>query len=211
MPNRRGLHALAAVLSWAPSIWADLAPPPGYVEPCSIDNARQTGEECKSCSTYFAEADACQKQYGARGYALRCKTRGTSTWSEVWCKANAGVEVSSLKGQPDASEHGPEPTTAVSAAPTATAPDASAASPNPAASTKNDSPAPPASRDDTTPNLPARPEKRGGCGACQLGEPRGPSYTPIIFLVGFALAGARRARRAPGRELSRRTNVLPSA
>lgn len=67
---------------------ADVAPPPDYVEDCTIENQQGADETCISCNTYHGEPDACSEQYEPQGYEHRCNTAGASVWDEVWCKAN---------------------------------------------------------------------------------------------------------------------------
>ena len=84
-----------AVLLFSASSLADIAPPPGYVEQCTVEKQQKKGEECKSCSAWHGERDKCEKELGTQGYTQRCKSRGASAWSEVWCKA-----VEPKKGEP---------------------------------------------------------------------------------------------------------------
>ncbi|TNF35875.1 MAG: hypothetical protein EP329_05805, partial [Deltaproteobacteria bacterium] len=66
---------------------ADVPPPPGYVEQCTVAKQKKAGEECVSCGdAYFREPDACEKKLAPAGYEKRCRTRGASTWDEVWCR-----------------------------------------------------------------------------------------------------------------------------
>ena len=76
------------VLGVASTVSADVAPPPDYVEDCTIENEQGTGETCISCNTYHGEPDACSDEWGSQGYEHRCNTAGASVWDEVWCKAD---------------------------------------------------------------------------------------------------------------------------
>ena len=80
--------ASLALLLVAATASADVAPPPGYAGSCTVEKQQKKGEECTSCSAWHGERDKCQKELGAQGYTQRCKTRGASVWSEVWCKAS---------------------------------------------------------------------------------------------------------------------------
>jgi|GEM_PF-3301152 len=85
-PTRVALAALV-LLFIAPPALADVPPPPGYVESCTVAKQKKAGEECVSCgAAYFREPDACKKMYAGQGYERRCRTRGASTWDEVWCR-----------------------------------------------------------------------------------------------------------------------------
>lgn len=86
-PKAAGL-LLVLVLATIPSnAEADVAPPPNYVESCTVDRVQGSGEVCESCSAWHGEVDACDKSLGSHGYVRRCRSRGASAWSEVWCKA----------------------------------------------------------------------------------------------------------------------------
>lgn len=65
---------------------ADIAPPRGYVETCTVERQQEPGSTCLSCSTTFREPDACATRHAQDGYTHRCRTDGASTWSEVWCR-----------------------------------------------------------------------------------------------------------------------------
>lgn len=92
MPKRAlGLALTAAALLFSTHVLtteasADIPPRPGYVEQCTVKKQQQKGETCTVCSTHHGDRDKCLKTLGKEGYSRRCKTRGASTWSEVWCK-----------------------------------------------------------------------------------------------------------------------------
>lgn len=70
---------------------ADLPPPPGYVESCTVEKQQGAGESCLACGdAYHGDVDACQRQHAGDGFARRCRTSGASVWTEVWCKKSAG-------------------------------------------------------------------------------------------------------------------------
>jgi MYXO-CTERM domain-containing protein len=80
--------SLALSLFALPAL-ADLAPPDGYVESCTLEKQQSTGLVCKLCETYHGNpADYCAKQAGA-GFLQACRTRGASVWGEVWCIGDA--------------------------------------------------------------------------------------------------------------------------
>ena len=68
---------------------ADIAPPPGFVEGCTIASYCKADEVGDLCSAWHGEADACKTKHASDGYSFRCKTRGASVWSEVWCAPKA--------------------------------------------------------------------------------------------------------------------------
>lgn len=105
----------AVVLLVAPFARADLTP--AGAETCTIESQQKAGETCVKCAASFKRADTCRESYEAQGYKQRCKTRGASVWSEIWCRASG-----------PASDAATAPTADGSAAP-APAPSAAAAVP----------------------------------------------------------------------------------
>jgi hypothetical protein len=75
----------AALILAAASTWADVPPPKGYVEKCTIEAQTRIGEECRLCGAYFASREKCLA-LGREGYSQRCRSYGASVWSEVWCR-----------------------------------------------------------------------------------------------------------------------------
>jgi len=67
---------------------ADLPPPPGYVEKCTLESQQRLEEDCQVCGAYFGERDRCEKEFGTKGYKYRCRTYGASVWKEVWCRSS---------------------------------------------------------------------------------------------------------------------------
>jgi MYXO-CTERM domain-containing protein len=186
---------LAAGLLLAPTALADVAPPPGYVERCTVEKQQKPNETCIACSTYHAEHDACAKQHAGRGFAHRCQTRGASVWTEVWCKPSSGVDVASTHAGPDASavDAASPPMPSASASSTAPAPPLSTSQAPSGAS----SPAPVGSAAGV--DHPPAPEKGGSCGACSVGsatQSRAGWGLGLLFAVAL---GRRRAQRPQSR------------
>ena len=79
---------------------ADLPPPPGYVETCTLANVQKPGETCGICTATFQDADICAQTLAPQGYAHRC-TAGTSpsVWSEIWCKPGEHNVEADFRGQ----------------------------------------------------------------------------------------------------------------
>lgn len=90
--------ALAVTALSTPAL-ADLAPPPGYVEKCTVENHQKDGKTCTSCAADFKNRDRCESELGPKGYTRACRTRGASVWSEVWC----------LESKPAPTEPAPTP------------------------------------------------------------------------------------------------------
>ena len=84
-----GLAVALTVLGVAGSALADLAPPDDYVENCTVETQQAAGETCVTCEVTFEDFEACANTYEPQGYAKRCKTWGSSVYSEVFCKAGS--------------------------------------------------------------------------------------------------------------------------
>lgn len=85
---RRSAVAAVLVLVLAVSLpaSADVPPPPGYVETCTVERQQKPGEECRECRAWHGERDACEKTLGKDGFERRCSTAGASVWTELWCR-----------------------------------------------------------------------------------------------------------------------------
>ena len=80
---------------------ADIAPPPDFVETCTVANHVKPGEECTMCGAWHGGREDCEA-LEAQGYSARCRTSGASTWDEVMCRAAATPEVQPADGPPSA-------------------------------------------------------------------------------------------------------------
>ena len=67
---------------------ADIPPPDGYTEQCTVAIQQQAGEVCVACSTYVTDTNKCASRPELAGYTKRCQTYGASVWGEVWCKSD---------------------------------------------------------------------------------------------------------------------------
>lgn len=78
-----------ALWLFATLAFADIAPPPGYVETCTVERAcGKAGGE--TCHAWHGDVDAC-KPLADRGLSKSCQTRGASAWEEVWCNPGEGT------------------------------------------------------------------------------------------------------------------------
>jgi hypothetical protein len=143
------------------------------------------------------------KEHGARGFVFRCKTRGGSTWSEVWCKSGSQAALSSMHDPPEAGALGP--TDASAATPVTTSqPSSSSSLPQPTSKPIPNATGEPvdlggndraSSKRSGSSQEPPPPEKHGSCGACRVGAPDSNAISPSwLFLVGIGAWCARRAR-----------------
>lgn len=105
-PRISGLRAFVSLgvanmlFALAPRALADVAPPPGYVEECTVE--KQGGaDKCVLCGdAYHGDVDACERKHAASGYEKRCQTAGASTWEEVWCQPGAVPQKSESSSTP---------------------------------------------------------------------------------------------------------------
>lgn len=87
------LVPLALALALPSLARADLPPPPGYVESCTVEKQQGPGDECLVCGdAYHGDVDACERKHAATGHTRRCRTSGASVWQEVWCKGGAKTD-----------------------------------------------------------------------------------------------------------------------
>lgn len=149
---------------------ADVAPPPDYVEQCTVANHQAPRTECVQCGeAYHGAPKACENRYTQAGYSLACRTGGASVWQEIWCR-------------PVGTAPGPEP------APTSTF----ATPPDPFPANQQAGPGP------TDPNhtVGPQPSKSGSCGACTVGRQTGTALAGLSLLaVVLAALGRRHSRR----------------
>src|SRR5690349_24233643 len=120
MRQIRVLVAAALVLSFANEARADLAPPADFVETCTLEKQASAGQECQACRAYYGNHDHCSNSLSALGFAQKCRSRGASTWSEVWCRSaspNAAKVPASILAQLSDAQGKPGPSPSASAAP----------------------------------------------------------------------------------------------
>ncbi|MGB1015809.1 MAG: hypothetical protein ACPG4T_16855 [Nannocystaceae bacterium] len=95
---------------FASSASADVPPPPGYVEKCTVERQQKDDQVCVSCGdAYHGDRDACKNVYLQQGYTKACQTAGASVWTEIWCRpkteAEAGVKPVEKSGPPKNADH----------------------------------------------------------------------------------------------------------
>jgi MYXO-CTERM domain-containing protein len=86
-------------VGYLPLAFADVPPPDGYVEQCTVQKKQGAGQTCVTCQNDYRSfatdaGDPCQEKYTPLGYTKICKAYGASVWSEVWCTGtvDAGTE-----------------------------------------------------------------------------------------------------------------------
>ena len=129
----------AAVLGASSPVWADIAPPPGYVEQCSVSKQQKAGETCTVCGVNAQDdPDSCQKLHAGDGACRRCSTRGGTFFDEIWCSPD-GRLVDSGARSADGGPDGPSTsTTPGSSAPPLECPGTSETASSNAQSTSSD-------------------------------------------------------------------------
>lgn len=88
-PMRHSFLALAAALALPTLAHADIAPPPGYVEQCTVAKYSSPSRECHACRNYRKNPADCQRKMGD-DYQRVCHTGGATTWWEIWCRSVDG-------------------------------------------------------------------------------------------------------------------------
>lgn len=186
---------------------ADLPPPHGYVDTCSVETQAKHGTECLGCRAYHGNMDYCDASLGPYGFTQACRGLGASSWGEVWCRpatpdaAKVPPEVLAQLDDPvngRRSRPPPAPTAAPTTAPATTAtpaavpPPALPASPLPSSSA---APAGTTTRPDAgAPGPEPVPLPPGGCGCTTAGA--GAGLPALVLAVGAAAAGLARRRRS---------------
>jgi len=63
----------------------------GFVEPCTLANVQEPELDCEVCAASAGVA-ACEVRMKPRGFAKKCRTRGTHAgWDEIWCVRSGGA------------------------------------------------------------------------------------------------------------------------
>ena len=183
---KHSLLWLSLLPCWAGVAHADVPPPAGYVEQCTLEKQKKAGEDCQTSRPWHGDPDKGDLEWGAKGYKQRCRTNGASAWTEIWCKAADPVkppEPATVAAEP---AKPPEPTTTPSTPAAAAVAAAGGTAPQPAPS------APPASESAAAQGE-AVPGKSRGCSM-------GSGDTAGSWLIGLALlavfARRRESRRA---------------
>jgi hypothetical protein len=81
---------LAVGLTLPGVAFADVPPPEGYVEACTVAKKQTEAVECLACSADGFESTRCRTLLQPYCYVKFCKTRGFNVWGEVWCRTKSG-------------------------------------------------------------------------------------------------------------------------
>lgn len=83
--------ALLASASARPTV-ADMAPPDGYVEQCTVAKKQRSTSECIECRTMremYANADRCTLLLSPYCFQKVCDAWGGASYPEVWCRTKS--------------------------------------------------------------------------------------------------------------------------
>jgi MYXO-CTERM domain-containing protein len=83
---------IASPLAFAGAAQADVPPPPGFVETCTVAQQQTGGARCEECRASFQDASACATRFASTQMQQRCKTSGASVWTEVWCETRVATD-----------------------------------------------------------------------------------------------------------------------
>lgn len=191
--------ALVAALTLSTLARADIAPPPGFVESCTMKAQSAGGKECMSCAAFYGNSDHCEESLGSYGFTQGCRTGGASVWSEVWCRPASAkavpvpkdvlAQLDKAAGRPPAPAPPAKPT---ETGPVRTEPVPTAIVAPPVLPTAAPSAAPP------VPDAPVAPPPlppTGGCGGCATPRPEAAIWAPLLALGALAVAWSRRRNR----------------
>ena len=94
--------ALFFLCTWltAPLAQADVPPPNGYEERCTLQKSCPLGQECLLCPADYRDevqdTSVCKRSLGSLGFQKKCQSWGASVWDEVWCRPVSGERDASL-------------------------------------------------------------------------------------------------------------------
>jgi hypothetical protein len=78
--------AAAGSLTLAGAARADVPPPDGYVETCTLANKQTATSECLACAADYNNFGRCIPLLSPYCYSKVCKTWGASAYTELWCR-----------------------------------------------------------------------------------------------------------------------------
>ena len=194
----RQIHAFVAaslVLGLAGKSRADLAPPGDFVETCTLEKQASAGQECQACRAYYGNHDHCSNSLSALGFAQKCRSRGASTWSEVWCRSaspNAAKVPASILAQLSDAQGKPGPLPSASAAP---APSGSLAPLAPSTVAAPSTAPAAATAKSATPSAPTPAPSPTKKGSCAIGRAPNAGTSSLLVVAAFAVGFLRRRPR----------------
>jgi hypothetical protein len=88
----------AGSLTLAGAARADVPPPDGYVETCTIAKRQTATSECLFCEAERSTADRCEPLLAPYCYVKVCQAWGGSGYPELWCRTK-GAEVAPVPSE----------------------------------------------------------------------------------------------------------------
>ncbi|MEI7892537.1 MAG: MYXO-CTERM sorting domain-containing protein [Myxococcales bacterium] len=159
---------------FSPVSLADIPPPPGYVEQCTMAKAPGKNDDCLECPAYYGQATRCEA-LGDFAYTSKCRSSGASVWREIWCRKK-GTGTALPKDLLAALPNSSLPLRAGGA----TVDAAAAPSPSGVSSTDPMGKTPP----------------KGGCASCSVGATPQAGLSSLAAGAALVLATLRRRRRS---------------
>ncbi|MBI5518079.1 MAG: hypothetical protein HY909_30190 [Deltaproteobacteria bacterium] len=85
---RSPVQLFAALFAVASLARADLPPPPGWVETCTVRRQQRRGEHCVFCVVGATTARESCPRLRLQGYRLRCSARRSGrSIPQLWCRS----------------------------------------------------------------------------------------------------------------------------
>ncbi len=179
---------------FSPVSLADIPPPPGYVEQCTMAKAPGKNDDCLECPAYYGQATRCEA-LGDFAYTSKCRSSGASVWREIWCrKKGTGTAL---------------PKDLLAALPNSSLPLRAGGATVDAAAAPSPSGEPDASVEPTAPDLPdaasalvsstdpmGKTPPKGGCASCSVGATPQAGLSSLAAGAALVLATLRRRRRS---------------
>lgn len=79
---------LLALTPW--SVRADIPPPPGYIEQCTVEKQCKNTEEGDACFVAdYHQPATCKKKHEKDGFVYKCQAGGGHSWTEIFCRPKA--------------------------------------------------------------------------------------------------------------------------
>ncbi len=86
------LSTVGLVVFFTTTAFADVAPPEGYVEACTVAKKQTATSECVQClalRSMYDNADRCSSLLSPYCFVKECSAWGGAAYPEVWCRARS--------------------------------------------------------------------------------------------------------------------------
>jgi hypothetical protein len=85
--------ALASSIAFVGPARADMPPPDGYVEKCTVANQETPATECLACGSGHFYNGRCSKLLTPYCFGNVCQSYGATVFTEVWCRTRSERQV----------------------------------------------------------------------------------------------------------------------